>query len=52
MDWASGVSRCKPLHLERISHEILAYSTGNSIQSLVTEHDGGECEKNCIYVFI
>ena len=31
MDWESGVSRCKPLHLEWISNEILAYSTGNYI---------------------
>ena len=36
-----GVSRCKLLHLEGISNEILQYSTGNDIWSLVMEHDGG-----------
>ena len=40
MDWESGVSRCKLLHLEWISNEVLLYSTGNSIQSLGIEHDG------------
>ena len=29
MDWKSGVNRCKLLHLEWISNEILLYSTGN-----------------------
>ena len=41
MDWDFGVSRCKLLHLEWISNEILLYSTGNYIWSLVTEHNGG-----------
>ena len=40
MDWEFGVSRCKLLHLEWISTEVLPYSTGNSIQSLEREHDG------------
>ena len=31
MDWEFGVSRCKLLHLEWISNEILLYSTGNYI---------------------
>ena len=35
------VNRCKLLHLQWISNEILLYSAGNSIQSLVMEHDGG-----------
>ena len=29
--WESGVNRCKILHLECISNEILLYSTGNYI---------------------
>jgi len=29
MDWESGVNKCKLLHLEWISNEILLYSTGN-----------------------
>ena len=40
MDWEFEVSRCKLLHLEWISNEVLLYSTGNSIQSLGIEHDG------------
>ena len=31
MDWEFGVSKCKLLHLEWISNEILLYSTGNYI---------------------
>ena len=31
MCWEFGVNRCKPLHLEWISNEILLYSTGNHI---------------------
>ena len=41
MDWEFGVNRCKLLHLEWISNEILLYSTGNYVQLLVMEHDGG-----------
>ena len=40
-DWESGVNKCKLLHLEYISNEILLYSTGNYIYSLMMEHDGG-----------
>ena len=40
MDWEFGVSRYKPLHSGWISNEVLLYSTGNYIQSLVIEHDG------------
>ena len=39
MDWEFGVSRCKILHLEWISSEVLLYSTGNYSQSFMTEHD-------------
>ena len=31
MDWELGDGRCKPLHLEWISNEILVYSTGSCI---------------------
>ena len=31
--WEFGVSRCKQLHLEWISNEVLLYNTGNYIQS-------------------
>ena len=29
VDWEFGVGRCKLLHLEWISNELLLYSTGN-----------------------
>ena len=29
MDWGFGVSRCKLLHLEWISNDVLLYSTEN-----------------------
>ena len=41
MDRDLGISGCKLLYLEWISSESLLYSTGNYIQSLVMEHDGG-----------
>ena len=40
MDWESGVSRCKLLHLEETGNEVLVSRTGNSRQSRVAEHDG------------
>ena len=41
MDWEFGVSRCKLLHLEWISNEVLL----NYVQSLAMEHDGRYYEK-------
>ena len=35
-----GVGRCKLLHLEWISNEVLLYSKRNYIQSLGIDHDG------------
>ena len=40
MDWEFGVSRCKLFHLEWMSNEVLLYSTGDYIHSLMMEHDG------------
>ena len=40
MDGEFGVSKCKLLHAEWISNEVLVYSTGNYIQSLGMDHDG------------
>ena len=54
-DWEFGVSRCELLHLEWMSHEILLYSTGNYIQSLMIEHDGryyGEKEWTYMYIWV
>jgi len=45
MDWEFGVSRCKLLHLEWISNEVLLYSTGNYIQFLGIDHDGRKHKK-------
>ena len=50
MDWEFGVSKSKLLHLEWISHEVLLYSTGNSIQSLGLDHDGRESEEKNVYI--
>ena len=41
MDGEFGVRRCKLLHLEWISNEVLLYSVGNYFKSLRIEHDGG-----------
>ena len=49
MDWEFGVSRCKLLHLEWITNEVLLYSTGNDIQSLEIDHDGRKYRKGNIY---
>ena len=51
-DWESGVNRYKLSHLKWISNKILLYSTGNSIQSLVKESDGGKCEKKNVYMYV
>ena len=50
MDWAFGVSRCKLLHLEWISNEVLLCSTGNYIKSLGMGHDRRKYEKKNVYV--
>ena len=52
MDGEFGVGRCKLLHLEKISKEILLYRTENYIQSLGIEHDKRHYEKKNIYVYI
>ena len=51
MDGESKVGRCKPLHLEWISNEVLLHSIGNYVQSLRIEHDGKQYEKKkvCVY---
>ena len=41
MDWEFGVNRCNLLTWEWISNEILLYSTGNLIWSLMMAYDGG-----------
>ena len=39
MDWELGVNRCRLLPLEWISNEILLYSNGNHVWSLMMKHN-------------
>ena len=50
MDTGVGVGRWKLLHLEEISKEVLLYSTGSYIQTLVIELSGRPSEKNNVYM--
>ena len=50
MDGVLGVNRCRLLPLEWISNEILLYSTGNYIQSLMMEPDN--VRKNNVYMYV
>ena len=52
MDWEFEVNRCKLLHLECISNEVLLYSTGNYNRSLGIDYDGRYCKyRECIYTY-
>ena len=51
-DWDFGVSRCKLLHLEWRSNEVLQYSTGNYTQFLGMEHDGRYYNKGNVCVCV
>lgn len=50
MDGEFGVDRYKLLYLEWISNEVLLCCTGYYIQSLGTERDGRQYEKNNVYM--
>ena len=53
MDGEFGVNRCKLLHLEWISIEVLLYSTGNSIQSLeITMMEDNKRKSVCVCVCV
>ena len=52
MDREFGVGRCKLLHLEWISNEVLLYHTGNYIQSLGIDHDRRQYKKGNIYIYM
>ena len=52
MDQEFRVSRWELLPLEQISNEVLLYSTGNYIQSLVIEHDRIQYEEKNMYIYI
>ena len=58
MDWEFGDSRCKLLHLEQISNEVLLYSTVNYIANLLGQ---AMMEDNirkgmymcvCVYIYV
>ena len=49
IDREFGISRCKLLDTGCINDKVLLYSTGNSIQYPVINHNGKECEK---YIYI
>ena len=51
VDGEFGAGRCKLLHFEWISNEVLLYSTGNYIQFSETDHDGKEYRKECTYMY-
>ena len=44
--------RCKLLHLEWISNEVLKYSTGNYIQSVGMNMMEDSTRKNCVCVCV
>ena len=50
MEWEFEVNRCEILSLEWISSEILRYSTGNYIWSLMIAHDN--VRKRKVYVYV
>ena len=50
MEWEFGVNRCKLLPLEWISNEILLYSIGNHIKSVMMELDNGK--KKNVYIHV
>ena len=52
MDKEFGVCRCNLLHLEWISNEVLLYNTGKYSQYLRVKHNGIQCEKKNIYIYI
>ena len=45
-----GLGRCKLLHLECISNEVLLDNIGNAIQSLGIEYDGKYYDKKNVYI--
>ena len=53
VDWECGISRCRLLYIEWINDKVLLDNTGNFIQYLVIDHNGKECEKQyiCIYMY-
>ena len=51
-DWECGISRHNLLYIECKNNKVLLYHAGNYIQYPVINHNGKDCEKErvCIYV--
>ena len=52
MEWEAGVSRCKLLYIDWIHNKVLLYSTGNSIQYPMINHNGKNIFKKRAYIYI
>ena len=52
MNWEFGISKYKLLYIEWIHNKALLYSTGNSIQYPVRNHNGKEYLKVCVCVCV
>ena len=50
MDGVLGVNRCRLLPLECISNDILLFSTGNYVWSLMMEHNN--VRKTNVYIYV
>ena len=50
ISWGYGVSGCKLLYIEWINNKVLLYRAENYIQYPVINHNGKECNKECIYI--
>ena len=50
MDWEFQISRYKLLHWKCLGTEAISSSTGNYVQSLEIEHDGGWHKKKNVYI--
>ena len=52
MEWEGGVSRFELLHAEAINGEVLLYSTENSIQCPLVNHNGKKYKNVCVCMYI
>ena len=52
MDWESGVSRCKLLHLEWVKNKVLTVQQRRLYPSPCTDHNGKEYLKKNVYMCI
>ena len=51
-DGEFGGSRCKLVDIQWIKNKVLQYSTRSYVLDLVTNHNGKQYEKECVYVCI